>query len=201
VSARLRRCVAALGVLGGLAGCGVTTGGDPEELAPSDVPYGLLSPAPTSTVPFSVAPVGDRPRVYLVSPADVLVATGRDVGRGSVGTRLADLLEQLTSGPTAGEREDELTTALAPGAELSVASVDGGVVTIDLTGPGDAPSGLQSRLAVAQIVLTATSLPEVGAVLLTSDGDPLEAPLPSGELTTAPLEAADFDALLVAPPS
>ena len=62
-------------------------------------------------------------------------------------------------------------------------------------------SPLQSRLAVAQIVLTATSLPEIRAVLLTSDGDLLEAPLPSGELTTAPLQAEDFDPLLVAPPT
>lgn len=191
----------ALVVVAVLAGCGVTTGGSPEELAPSDVPYGLLSPTPTTAAPSSVAPVGGRPRVYFVSPDDVLVPTGRDVGSGSLGTRLADLLEQLTAGPTSDERGGELTTALPPGAELSVAAVDGETVTIDLTGPGEAPSGLQSRLVVAQIVLTATSLPDVRAVLLTSDGDPLEAPLPSGELTTAPLEAGDFDSLLVAPPS
>lgn len=195
------RLLVLLVVLAVLTGCGVTTGGSPEELAASEVPYGLLSSAPTSAAPSSVPPVGDQPRVYLVSPEEILVATGREVGRGSIATRLADLLEQLTAGPTADELDDELTTALAPGAELSVAAVDGDTVTIDLTGPGDAPSGLQSRLAVAQIVLTATSLPEVGAVLLTSEGDPLEAPLPSGELTTDPLEAADFDSLLAAPPS
>jgi hypothetical protein len=44
------------------------------------------------------------------------------------------------------------------------------------------------------------SLPEVGAVLLTSDGDPLEAPLPSGELSSEPLEARDLQSLVVAPP-
>lgn len=184
-----------------LGGCGVTTGGSPEELAPSQVPYGLLSSAPTTAAPSSVAPVGGRPRVYFVSPDDVLVPTGRDVSAGSLRSRLADLLGQLTSGPTSDERGHELTTALSPAAELSVAAVEGDTVTIDLTGPGEAPSGLQSRLAVAQIVLTATSLPEIRAVLLTSDGEPLEAPLPSGELSAEPLEAGDFDSLLVAPPS
>ena len=74
-------------------------------------------------------------------------------------------------------------------------------MTVDLTGAGDAPAGQQSRRAVGQIVLTATSLPGVRAVLLTHDGEPLEAPLPSGELTSSPLTAADYEPLLVAPPS
>ena len=67
--------------------------------------------------------------------------------------------------------------------------------------PTQAPSGAASRRAVAQIVLTATSVPGVDAVLLTLDGDPVEAPLPSGELTSAPLTETDYEPLLVAPPS
>jgi predicted small lipoprotein YifL len=188
-------------VLAVLCGCGVTTGGAPEELPPSDVPYGLLAPTPTTEAPPSVPPTGSQPRVYLVSADDVLVATGRDVEGAGSRARLADLLAQLSAGPTADELDDELTTALPPGSELSVVLVENDTVTVDLAGPGEAPSGLESRLAVAQIVLTATSLPEIRAVLLTSDGDPLEAPLPTGELTTAPLEADDFNSLLVAPPS
>jgi spore germination protein GerM len=190
--------IAALAVL---SGCGVSTGGSPEELAPSNVPYGLLSTTPTTAAPSSVQSAANQPQVYLVSPEDALIATARDVRGASPRGRLADLLAQLSAGPTADELADELTTALPPGAELSVVAVEGDTVTVDLTGPGEAPSGRQSRLAVAQIVLTATSLPEIRAVLLTSDGDPLEAPLPSGELTTAPLAAGDFDALVVAPPS
>jgi len=195
------RSLVLVALLAVLSGCGVTTGGTPEKLPPSDVPYGLLSPTPTTEAPPSVPPTGSQPRVYLVSADDVLVATGRDVHGAGSRSRLADLLAQLSAGPTADELDDELTTALPPGAVLSVVGVEGDTVTVDLTGPGEAPSGLQSRLAVAQIVLTATSLPEIRAVLLTSDGDPLEAPLPTGELTTAPLEADDFSSLLVAPPS
>ena len=79
-----------------------------------------------------------------------------------------------------------------------------GTVTIDLGGDAEAPAGQESRRAVAQIVLTATSLPEVEEVLLTRDGEPVDAPLPSGELTSQPLSAADYEPLLtptVSPPS
>lgn len=194
-----RAALAAAVVL--LAGCGVSTGGPPEELDASEVPYGLLSSAPALAAPSSVPALEDRPRVYLVSPDDILVPSGRDAHGSGLRARLADLLSSLTSGPTDEERDEELATALPPGAELSVTAVDGGTATIDLAGPGEAPSGSQSRLAVAQIVLTATSLPDVQAVLLTRDGDPLEAPLPSGALTSEPLRAAEFTSLLVAPPS
>ena len=63
---------------------------------------------------------------------------------------------------------------------------------------------MASRLAVAQLVLTATSVSGVDGVLLTLDGQPVEAPLPSGELTTGVLTGADYAALLsveAAPPS
>jgi spore germination protein GerM len=82
-----------------------------------------------------------------------------------------------------------------------VGKVAGDVVTVELGGIARAPSGQQSRRAVAQIVLTVTSLPPVRAVVLTEDGEQLEAPLPSGELTSELLTAADYSSLLVAPPS
>ena len=73
----------------------------------------------------------------------------------------------MVDGPTSGERDDELTTALPPRIQLSVAHVDGGTATVDLSGTSAAAAGEQSRRAVGQIVLTATSLPGVSAVLLT----------------------------------
>jgi hypothetical protein len=74
---------------------------------------------------------------------------------------------------------------------------------VDLTAEAEPPSGWASRRAVAQIVLTATSVPGVRAVLLTLAGEPVEVPLPSGELTADPVTAADYEELLrpPAPPS
>ena len=98
------RPIVLVAVLAALSGCGVTTGGTPEELPPSDVPYGLLSPTPTTEAPPSVPPTGSQPRVYLVSADDVLVATGRDVDGAGSRARLADLLAQLSAGPRSAER-------------------------------------------------------------------------------------------------
>jgi hypothetical protein len=194
-------CLVVVVALSVLSGCGVPTGGDPETIAPSEVPDGLLSPSATTPAPSSSPALEDPPRVYLIGPDDVLLPSSREVDGAALRQRLDALLGQLATGPTAGERDAQLATALPPGVRLSVAGVDDGTVTIDLAGPGEAPSGEQSRLAVGQIVLTATSMPGVDAVLLTRAGEQLEAPLPSGELTTDPLRSADYDELLVSPPS
>lgn len=184
-----------------LAGCGVPTGGAPEVIPPSAVPYGLAA-APSTTAPATSGPAReDRPRIYLANSADVLVPSGREASGQTLRDRLTDLLEQLTKGPTGAERDSGLTTALPAGATLSVVKLDGGTATVQLAGTERAPAGQQSRLAVGQIVLTATSLAGIDAVLLTRGGKPLDAPLPSGALTSAPLTAADYQALLVAPPS
>ncbi len=194
-------CLSVVVALTIVSGCGVPTGGDPETIARSEVPYGLLSPAAPAPAPSTSATREDPPRVYLIGPDDVLVAGGRAVDGAGLRQRLDDLLGQLASGPTAGEREAELTTALPPGVPLSLDAVDDATLTRDHVGPAEAPSGAQSRLAVGQIVLTATSLSAVDAVLLTRDGKQIEAPLPSGELTTDPLTTTDYDELLAAPPS
>jgi hypothetical protein len=196
-----RRRLLALAAAAALAGCGVPTGGAPDRIAASDIPYELASPSSGAPVATSSPARDDRPRVYLVNTDNVLVPSGRDVSGATTRERLDDLLGQLAAGPTSGEREDKLTTALPPRISLSVTSLDGGTATIDFSATSTSPAGEATRRAVGQIVLTATSLPGVTAVLLTHDGEQLEAPLLSGELTTAPLTTADYDRLLVAPPS
>jgi hypothetical protein len=186
-------------VLLALAGCGVPTGSPPERIAASDVPYGLAAPTP-STAPAEPSPAAaDDPRVYLVTAQERLVPRGRDVGAGPRADRLSDLLAELANGPTEEERAEELSTALRPEVTLAVESLDDGVATVDITGAEGAQSSEESRRAVAQIVLTATSLPGIDAVLLTADGEQVEAPLPSGELTSRPLTAGDYAVLLAAP--
>jgi hypothetical protein len=190
---------AGLVVVLAVAGCGVPTDGAPEAIPASSVPFGLASAEP-SAPSATAAPVHlDEPRIYLVVPSNALVPIARQIPAGTVRERLAILLKYLAAGPTKLEKRHQISTSLPPDIVLRVRDVTGDRVTIDIGGPADAPSGKESRRAVAQIVLTATSLPEVHAVLLTSDGTPVEAPLPSGELTSAPLTALDYTPLLHPP--
>ena len=197
--ARLRAAGTLGAVLLGTAACGVPTGGAPTTIAPSDVPYGLAAPtSPPSAAPSSV-PQDEAGWAYLVGPDQALVPRARDTGTGSPTERLGELLSGLAAGPTEEEQARGLSTALPQGLELAVTGIDGATATIDLSGAATLPSGAESRRAVAQIVLTATSLAGVQAVLLTSDGEPVEAPLPSGELTDLPLFPADYGVFLSPP--
>lgn len=187
-----RRAAVALALALLAAGCGIPTGGEPSTIPASDVPYGLAEPSTPSatTAPPEVLP--DTSRVYLLAAGDVLVPRGRELTGDTRRERLAELLSQLAAGPTATERDEQLSTALPPEVRLSVASLDDGVATVRMNDSAQAPSGVAGRRAVAQIVLTATSVPGVRAVLLELAGEQIEAPLPSGELTSEPLTADDF---------
>lgn len=195
-----RARVAALLAVPVLCSCGVPTGGAPETIPAEEVPYGLGSPGATGPTVPSPSPAVGEPRVYLVGADDVLVARGRETPPGTLRDQVAGLLADLSAGPTPGERDDRVSTTLPPEVELTVADVSGGTVTVDVSGAGDSPSIREGRRAVAQIVLTATSLAGVDGVLLTRDGEPVEAPLASGQLTSRPLTAADYAEFLTAPP-
>lgn len=199
---RLRR-VAAAGTLGAAltASCGVPTGAEPSTIAPADVPYGLAAPAPEASAVPSSTPRDETGWAYLVGPDQALVPRARDSGTGSTGQRLGALLSALAEGATEQERAGGLSTAVPQGVELSVTGINGATATVDLSGAAPLPSGIASRRAVAQIVLTATSLPGVEAVLLTTEGEAAEAPLPSGALTDAPLLPADYAVFLTPPPA
>ncbi len=190
-----------LGVTLALAGCGVPDAGEPRAIPSSEVPYGLADPRPSPSATPMTEPVLDPSRVFLLAADDRLVARARETDAGSVRDRLGDLLAALAAGPTVAERDEQLSTALPPDVRLTVSNLSAGTATVDIDAPAEAPSGWASRRAVAQIVLTATSVPGVDAVRLTISGDRVEAPLPSGELTSKPLTAADVEAFLTAAPA
>ena len=201
MTARLRVAGVGTGLaLLAISACGVPTGGPPDPIPAAEVPFGLADPLPTaSAAPSSPAGLGE-PRVYLVTGEGAVVPRGRATGDGDVQDRLGELLDDLAAGPSPAELTDRLSTSLRPDTTLAVADVSGATATVDLGGQADAPTGRESVTAVAQIVLTATSLPGVDQVLVTRAGQQLEAPLPSGELTSRPLTAADYLPLATAAP-
>lgn len=183
---------AALALAAVLAGCGVPTGGTPSAIPPSEIPYGLAEPSPTT--PPSAAPeaVADTSRVHWISAADTLVPRAREVAGSTRRERLTSLLEQLAAGPSADEQAEQLSSALPPEVRLRLTALADGTATVDIDALGQVPAVGSTRRAVAQVVLTATSVPGVRAVLLELAGEPIEAPLPSGELTARPLTAEDY---------
>jgi hypothetical protein len=182
-----------------LAGCGVPVQGDPTPVAAGQLPYGLGSTAPTTTAAPTTTPSAESPHVYLVGPQDTLVARSRGVSGETLARRLGALMASLQSGPDEDDVLLQLGTALGPGITLKVSGVVDGTATVDIAGTGDLPNGRGSRLASGQIVLTATSMPGIDSVVLTRNGAPVEALLPNGQLTDAPLTAGDYAILLVAP--
>ena len=136
-------------------------------------------------------------RIYLLAPPDPqqpqrLRSVSRDVPTGA-----SAVLGSLFAGPNAEERDAQLDTAIPSDVELiGTPRPIGQVLTVDMNDVfGDlTPDGL--RLAVAQIVTTATDIDGVRAVELRSDGTPRVWPLGNGELTDRPLTAYDYPGLV-----
>jgi spore germination protein GerM len=136
-------------------------------------------------------------RIYLLAPTDPEAPQRLRAVQRDVPTAPASVLASLFAGPNASERRDaQLDTAIPPDVELIAARPVGQVLTVDLTdGFGElTPDGL--RLAVAQIVSTATDIDGVESVQLRIDGEPRVWPLGNGELTERPLTKFDYPGLV-----
>ncbi|MGH8969283.1 MAG: GerMN domain-containing protein [Actinomycetes bacterium] len=182
-----------------LAGCGIPTDSEPRALDTADIPYDLLAPAtPTADEAPSAPSAVTGPRLFFVTSRDEIKPVEASLPVGPPRETLVGLMERLAAGPAPDQRADGLNTAIPPGIDLRVGSLRGRQVVIDLAGEASGPAGDQSIVAVAQIVLTATSQPAVDSVVLTREGRPIEATLADGELTSAPLTAGDFLSLVQA---
>lgn len=164
------------------------------EAAPNDVP------AERSGV-FGDPSTGDEAagtnRIFLLAPTDAeepqrLRAVLRDVPT----TTAASVLNSLFAGPNAEERDEQLDTAIPTDVTLRTARTVGEVLTLDLNDVFAelTPDGL--RLAVAQIVTTATQIDGIRAVQLRVDGEDRVWPRGNGELTDQALTEFDFPGLV-----
>ncbi len=163
------------------------------EAAPNDVPDDRSGV-------FGDPSTGDEAagtnRIFLLAPTDAeepqrLRAVLRDVQNTA-----AAVLNSLFAGPNAAERDEQLDTAIPADVELRTARTVGEVLTLDLNDVFAelTPDGL--RLAVAQIVITATEIEGVRAVQLRVDGEPRVWPRGNGELTEDALTEFDFPGLV-----
>lgn len=203
MTCRLLRVVPLL--VGLLAGCGVPDDDVPRALAPESVPFSLLATSTTTTTTAPKPPpvVDEIVSVYLVDNlSGRLVEVPRPVPAPAT---VRQALQTLLEGPTEEELARGLSSSISGSTQLlGVEGPVAGIVTVDLSDlSGIAGEG--QRVALAQVVYTATAAPDVQAVLFKFDGEPSEAPNAEGESIAEPLRREDFavfdpDAAAPAPP-
>jgi spore germination protein GerM len=158
--------------------------------APRDIPAeerGQLDP---------VAPGAEatgQSRIYLV-------AGEGSGGRQELRTVLRDVepqapepvLQALIAGPNRGELDNGMSSPLPPSTTLHSARLVAGTLNVDISAEILDLSGPAVRLAVAQIVFTASELDGVRTVRLRVDGQSRDWPDGRGELQSAPLSVYDY---------
>ena len=186
--------VAALAGLVVVAGCGVPRDDRPRAVPAGQVDPRLLgTPSPTGTPAATGNSAFD---VAFVTPENTLALTRRPVSPGPAVQQVAELLAALTAGPDNAEHAHGLSTALPSDVTLTLTALRQGEAVVAINGGAKDADPRRLPLSVAQVVLTLTSHPDVRAVRITSDGQPVEAPLPGGEVVDRALTAADYRSLL-----
>lgn len=184
----LRPLAALLALLVVVSACGIEPQADPR-----DVPA-------EQQADFEVLATGDEAagtsRIYLVAPADPDEPQRlRSVLRDLPGDTDA-LLTSLFSGPNPDEQEAGLSTVLPRELELLGTRTTGSVLTVDVSASMDELTPDALRIAVAQIVTTASGIEGIDAVLLLVDGEDQLWPVGDGELTDRTLTVYDYPGLV-----
>lgn len=173
-----------LGLAVFLVGCGVPVESEPQRLD-------IESALPVEIEERSAEGV-TMVTVHLVRNERLLART-RDMP-GPPG--LETVMSALLGGTTALEDREGLRTAIPSGTRLLGARREGSVASLDLSGEFVAVGGEEEILAVAQIVLTVTSLEGISAVLFELEGIPTGVPVAGGALSTDPVDAVDYAELV-----
>lgn len=106
------------------------------------------------------------------------------------------VLDSLLGGVTEPEERANLRTAIPAGTSVIDITSDGPVLLIDLSREFASVGGEEEILAVAQIVLTATSIEGIDMVALELEGLPTGVPVASGALSVDPVGADDYESLV-----
>jgi hypothetical protein len=170
-------------------GCGI-----PEDRHPTALPGGVITPGLGSTTTTATRPSSPEPAmeatVFLVR-ADYVEPVVRRTTRADLQT----VLEVLVTGPTEAELGAGLRTAISSQTQLHSIAVNGRTVVIDVTSAFVEVVGQEQILALAQVVLTATTVPGITEVRFALEGEPVDVPRADGTLSPGPLTATDYAAL------
>lgn len=197
---RLRRAtLAALVVLA--AGCGLSEDGDPEAIAPDNVPPDLLDPNPPTSTTEPASPDTTPVTVWFLEERSgevpVLTPVQRDIADPArAGQRIGALLDQP---PTEEEQDDGISTFIPSGVRLLNTELDQSrqLLVVDLSQEIFDIEGQGLSNAFAQLVWTAAELDGVRQVRFQVDGEDIQALDASGSEQTV-VNTGDYRSL--APP-
>jgi hypothetical protein len=176
---------AAVAVTLALSSCGIPSDRTARPLAVADAP-----PA-TGSVGGPVAPTSAG--TIFLSQGGQLVPVTMPINGTSLGAVVTALLTWSGGG-------GNLTSAINDRTRLlKWATDDQGVALLSFSAEfADVPSRTE-RLAVAQVVYTATSVPGISSVRFSVQNTPIEVPTASGRLVSRPVTRDDYADLLAAP--
>lgn len=178
---RWREGVAGLAILVfATTGCGVRGEASPTRL--EDI---ALSP---EAVPAEARPEEEGPTTVVFFVRDERLEAVERSTPPTLGAAVRGLLQ----GPRETEAEGGLRSAVPAGTELLSASLVEGLATIDLSVDFASVVGPEQVLALAQLVYTATSIPEVSSVRVAIAGAPIDAARGDGSLSSGPVRREDY---------
>ena len=179
--------------------CAVPSSGSYSQVAPAEIPFGLNAPQttlPPTTTTVSDPMITDSLPVAVSEPIDLffisnsrIIKVQRNVASPA---NPSQALSSLVEGPSTSPEFVGLRTALPTTFAASV-DVIRGVARVDASRTFlNSLSGLDQKLAIAQIVLTLTSRPGVGQVLFSVDGKLISVPRGRGDSVASGV-AVTFD--------
>ena len=135
--------------------------------------------------------------VFLIDEDDQLVPATRiltapDDTAGRIGATIEALVDGLTDAEAAEGRRSAIPATTA----VREVVVRAGTVRVDVSEDFAAIGGRSEVLAVGQLVLSATTLPEIERFTLHIGGEAVSLPLPSGALIDEPVTQEQFLELL-----
>jgi hypothetical protein len=178
-----------------LAACGVNPDARPRAIPANQVPFDLLATSTTEGTDTTLPIVTVKTTVYMIGP-NRLVGVSRSV---PIPLTLGSALASVVQGPTSSEESSGLRSAINPTTSVLNAQINGNTALVNLS-DSFTDIGLQDQIyALAQLVYTATELPNVMNVQISLNGRPEEVPRGDGSTTSGLLTRADYAAVGPAP--
>ena len=196
-----------------LSSCGVPNTNEFTIIADANIPFELnATTTSSSTTTTTLAPdlpmpgagtgnippeiINETVELYFIT-ANRVLATKIQIASPAT---TSQVLAALIAGPPIGDAglglRSALSTALTATIDVSkgIANIDADAVLLDGLSPID------QRLAIAQLVLTFTSRPGVGQVVLSIEGSQIAIPRGRGDLAKpgTPVSFEDYSSLLIA---